>query len=138
MKILIKYFGACTILLLIVLIISQLSQYNVRSDELTSIVTTAMTNTQTVMQEQQMDSENDTDNKRYAFNSNEEYVAEFSKNLYMLQSTNRQLNIRVLYVDCKKGILSVEVDSSFRIWNGSMKTISAKKTGVIEQLSKDS
>ena len=56
--------------------------YNVKQDELVNCISTAMTSTQIVMQEQIEDVIFKTNTKRKSINSNQEYLEEFAKNEY--------------------------------------------------------
>lgn len=134
MKILIRCFLLGMVTCILVLLFSYFQEVNVRQDELNNIVTTAMTQTQTVMKEQLEDKQYKTENKRYKIKNNDEYIAEFTHNLYMLKATNSNYQIIVYGVDYTKGILDVGVKSSFKAWNGQTKTFTTRKTGIVENI----
>ena len=134
MKALIRCFMLGMSIIVLVMMFSFFQEVNVRQDELNNIVATAMTQTQTVIKEQIEDKQYKTNNKRYAISNNDEYVAEFTHNLYMLKTTNSDYNITVYGVDYEKGLLDIGVKSSFRMWNGQTKTLTTRKTGIVENL----
>ncbi|MCR0459010.1 hypothetical protein MKD03_10670 [[Clostridium] innocuum] len=134
MKALIRCFMLGMSIIILVMMFSFFQEVNVRQDELNNIVTTAMTQTQTVIKEQIEDKQYKTNNKRYAIRNNDEYVAEFTHNLYMLKTTNSDYRITVYGVDYEKGLLDIGVESSFRMWNGKTKTFTTRKTGIVENL----
>lgn len=137
MKALTKLFGFSFVAVFVIVIMSLFQDINVRQDELNNVITTAMTSTQTVMKEQIEDKKFETSNKRYAINNNDEYLAEFTKNLYKLKTSDSVYKIYVYGIDYEKGLLDVEVTSSFNMWNGQTKTFTARKTNVIEQIQRD-
>lgn len=134
MKALIRCFMLGMSIIVLVMMFSFFQEVNVRQDELNNIVATAMTQTQTVIKEQIEDKQYKTDNKRYTISNNDEYVAEFTHNLYMLKTTNSDYRITVYGVDYEKGLLDIGVESSFRMWNGQTKTFTTRKTGIVENL----
>ncbi len=134
MKALIRCFMLGMSIIVLVMMFSFFQEVNVRQDELNNIVATAMTQTQTVIKEQIEDKQYKTDNKRYTISNNDEYVAEFAHNLYMLKTTNSDYHITVYGVDYEKGLLDIGVESSFRMWNGQTKTFTTRKTGIVENL----
>ena len=134
MKALIRCFMLGMSIIVLVMMFSFFQEVNVRQDELNNIVATAMTQTQTVIKEQIEDKQYKTNNKRYAISNNDEYVAEFTHNLYMLKTTNSDYHITVYGVDYEKGLLDIGVESSFRMWNGQTKTLTTRKTGIVENL----
>ncbi|MEQ2776982.1 hypothetical protein [[Clostridium] innocuum] len=134
MKALIRCFMFGMSIIVLIMMFSFFQEVNVRQDELNNIVATAMTQTQTVIKEQIEDKQYKTNNKRYAISNNDEYVAEFTHNLYMLKTTNSDYHITVYGVDYEKGLLDIGVESSFRMWNGQTKTLTTRKTGIVENL----
>ena len=134
MKALIRCFMLGMSIIVLIMMFSFFQEVNVRQDELNNIVATAMTQTQTVIKEQIEDKQYKTNNKRYAISNNDEYVAEFTHNLYMLKTTNSDYHITVYGVDYEKGLLDIGVESSFRMWNGQTKTLTTRKTGIVENL----
>ena len=52
-------------------------------------------------------------------------------------SSDSEVNIEVLVCDMTKGILSVSVDETFRYPNGNMRTITGKKTAIMERRAAD-
>lgn len=134
MKALIRCFMLGMSIIVLIMMFSFFQEVNVRQDELNNIVATAMTQTQTVIKEQIEDKQYKTNNKRYAISNNDEYVAEFTHNLYMLKTTNSDYHITVYGVDYEKGLLDIGVKSSFRMWNRQTKTLTTRKTGIVENL----
>lgn len=132
MKTLLKIYGLAIVIFLFVMIAMQYTDFTVREDELNSNITSAMTATQIVMQENIEDKVFGTDNKRKEISSNEEYVEEFANNFYVLVSTNTDYEIEVYAVDYEKGLLSVGVKGTFKMLNGQTKTIYSRKTSIVD------
>ena len=132
MRTLFKIFGLSVSILIFVVIAMQYTDFSVRRDELDSMITTAMTSTQIVMQENIEDKEFGTENRRKTIDSNEAYVEEFANNFYVLASTNTDYEIEVYAVDYEKGLLSVGVKGSFKMLNGQTKTIYSRKTSIVD------
>lgn len=121
-----------TVIILSVMMFMQLTEYNVRQDELNNCITTAMSNTQVVMSEQIEDEVYGTNNRRKTIASNAEYVEEFANNFYKLVTSNTSYQIDVYAVDYEKGLLSIGVTGKFKMYNGEIKTITSRKTSVVE------
>ena len=132
MRIIARCFGLSMITLFGIILFSQLMSFDVRQDELNSCISTAMTSTQIVMQEQIEDQAFGTEARRKSINSNEQYVEEFSLNFYKLVTTDTKYRIRVYGVDYKKGLLDIGVEGSFKMLNGNMKVIKARKTSIVD------
>lgn len=118
--------------MLSVMLFSQMMSFNIRYDELTNCISTAMTNTQIVMQEQIEDQIYQTNNKRQSIDSNDAYVDIFAQNFYKLVTTDSDFKIRVYGVDYEKGFLDIGVESSFKMFNGQTKTIYSRKTSLVD------
>ena len=121
-----------TVIILSVMMFMQMTEYNVRQDELNNCITTAMSNTQVVMSEQIEDEVYGTNNRRKTIASNAEYVEEFANNFYKLVTSNTSYQIDVYAVDYEKGLLSIGVTGKFKMYNGEIKTITSRKTSVVE------
>lgn len=115
-----------------VMMFMQLTEYNVRQDELNNCITTAMSSTQVVMSEQIEDEVYGTNNRRKTISSNTEYVEEFANNFYKLITSNTSYQIEVYAVDYQKGLLSIGVTGKFKMYNGEIKTITSRKTSIVE------
>ena len=134
MRVIARCFGLSIILIISILIHSQMMVYNVKQDELVNCISTAMTSTQIVMQEQIEDVIFKTNTKRKSINSNQEYLEEFAKNFYKLTTKNSIFKIKVFGIDYTKGFLDVEVESHFKLFNGKTKIISSRKTSIVDVL----
>ena len=134
MRIVTRCFGLSLILMFSIMIYSQMMIYNVRKDELVNCISTAMTSTQIVIQEQIEDIIYGTNTKRKSIDSNEEYLDEFVKNFYKLTSTNSKFNIKVFGIDYTKGFLDIEIESCFQLFNGQTAKIISRKTSIVDIL----
>ena len=134
MRIVCRCFGISMILIMSVLLFLQMMDFNVRRDELTSCISTAMSNTQIIMQEQIEDQINGTNTRRKTISSNEEYLEEYANNFNKLVTSNSDFDIHVYGIDYTKGFLDIEITSSFTMFNGKTKTITSRKTGIVEVL----
>ena len=132
MRIVTRCFGLSVIFIISIMIYSQMMIYNVRKDELVNCISTAMTSTQIVMQEQIEDMMYGTNTKRKSIHSNEEYLDEFVKNFYKLTTTNSDFYIKVFGIDYTKGFLDIEIESYFKMYNGKTKMISSRKTSIVD------
>lgn len=106
---------------------------NVRENELNTITSMAISNTQIVMQEIIEDELYQTKNARMMLD-NESYFELFLDNLDTLISTDSIYEVRLLAIDSARGLIDVEVDLSYRKLDGSIKTISTHKTSIIDVL----
>ena len=108
--------------------------FNIRRGELNTAISTAMSSTQIIIQEQIEDREYGTNNRRKTISSNDEYVEEFVTNFEKLITTDTDYKVRVYGVDYEKGLLDVGVVGSFKMLNGETKTFESRKTSIIEVL----
>ena len=134
MKIVTRIFGLSIILILSYMIAMEFTGYYVRRNELNTCITTAMTSTQIIMQENIEDEYFGTENARKVIDSNETYVEEFGNNFYVLPTTNTDYHIDILAVDYTKGLLHVKITGTFTMLNGQRKSFSAEKTSIIDVL----
>lgn len=134
MKIVTRIFGLSIVLILSYMIVMEFTGYSVRQNELNTCITTAMTSTQIVMQENIEDEYFGTDNARKTIDSNESYVEEFGNNFYVLPTTDTDYHIDILAVDYTKGLLHVKITGTFTMLNGQQKTFSAEKVSIVDVL----
>lgn len=134
MKIISRIFGLSIVLILGYMIVFELTGYYVRRNELNTCITSAMTSTQIIMQENIEDEYFGTNNARKVIDSNEAYVEEFGNNFYVLPTTNTDYHIDILAVDYTKGLLHVKITGTFNTLNGQQKSFSAEKTSIIDVL----
>lgn len=132
MRLIVRIYGMCMIFVLSAMIFLQMMSFNVRRDELINCTSMAMSSTQIVIQEQIEDDLYGTETRRKDITSNEEYLEEFATNFYKLVSTNSNFHIDVYGIDYTKGFLDVEVTSSFPMFLGGTKTITSRKTSIVD------
>ena len=134
LRVIARCFGLSIILIISIMIYAQMMVFNVRKDELVNCISTAMTSTQIVMQEQIEDMTFKTNTKRKTIHSNQEYLDEFAINFYKLTTTDATFKIKVFGIDYTKGFLDIEIESQFKMFNGKTKTISSRKTSIVDIL----
>ena len=134
MRLLVRLYGMGMVFLLSAMIFLQMMSFNIRRDELVNCISTAMSSTQIVIQEQIEDDLYGTNTKRKSIDSNEEYLEEFATNFYKLVTTDSNFEIKVYGIDYTKGFLDVEVVSSFPMIGGNTKTITSRKTSIVDIL----
>ena len=132
MRIIARCFGLSIVLVLSIMIYAQMMIFNVRKDELVNCISTAMTSTQIVMQEQIEDITYGTETRRKTISSNEMYLEEFVVNFYKLTSSDSIYKIKVFGIDYTKGFLDIEIESQFKMFNGKTKTITSRKTSIVD------
>ena len=132
MRIIMRCFGLSVIFIVIVMIFTQMMNFQIRRDELTTCISTAMSSTQIIMQEQIEDEVYGTNNKRKTIDSNQAYLEEFKNHFYKLVNSDSSFKIKVYGVDYTKGFLDLEIESSFKMLNGDIKTIKSRKTSIID------
>ncbi len=132
MRIIARCFGLSIVLVLSIMIYAQMMIFNVRKDELVNCISIAMTSTQIVMQEQIEDITYGTDTRRKTISSNEMYLEEFVVNFYKLTSSDSKYKIKVFGIDYTKGFLDIEIESQFKMFNGKTKTITSRKTSIVD------
>ena len=134
MRIISRCFGLSVILIVSIMIYAQMMMLNIYKDELVNCISTAMTSTQIVMQEQIEDFNYGTNTRRKDIESNQQYLEEFSVNFYKLITSNASFKIKVFGIDYTKGFLDLEIESSFKMFNGQTKVIRSRKTSIVDIL----
>lgn len=134
MRILSRLLGLGIVFIVIVMLFSQMMMFNIRRGELNTAISTAMSSTQVVMQEQIEDRQFGTNTRRKTILSNDEYIQEFITNFEKLVNTDTTYKIKVYGVDYEKGLLDIGVDGTFKMLNGDTKTFSSRKTSIVEVL----
>lgn len=71
--------------------------------------------------------------KTYNINNTEEFVADFLQNLLISIESDSEVEVNILSVDVEKGLLDVEVIETFSQPNGSTKSVSCRKTVILEE-----
>lgn len=135
MKIIIRGFTICVIGFAFLLIHLSINIRIVKENELEAITKNAFSTTQISMREQIEDTVHGTNNARCnindtCFHSNEDYLNDFKNNLTTLISADGEFEIRVYGADYQKGLLDVEVVSTYYLF-GRKKQISIRKTSII-------
>lgn len=132
MRILSRILGLTAVGLFAVLICLQLINVDVRRDEMETISTLAMTQTQTIMEEQIADEIYGFNNNRKTIASNDEYFQEYVKNFQKLITSDCQYQLELMDADYEKGLLDVNVVCRYRNLAGQEKTMSLRKTNIVE------
>lgn len=132
MRVLIRCFNLSIILIVSILIFAQMMIFNVKRDELINCISTAMSSTQMIMQEQIEDGIYGTNVRRKTITSNEQYLDEFLIHFYKLVTTDSDYIINVYGIDYTKGLLDIEIESHFKMFNGKEKVIKSRKTSIID------
>lgn len=132
MRIIVRCYGLIIILVVSIMMFAQMMIFNVRRDELVNCISIAMSNTQILLQEQIEDEIYGTHTKRKEITSNKQYLEEFSQCFYKLIVSDSQFNIKVYGIDYTKGLLDIEVESTFQMFNGHKKTMKSRKTSIID------
>lgn len=132
MRVLIRCFNLSIILIVSILIFAQMMIFNVKRDELINCISTAMSSTQIIMQEQIEDGIYGTNVRRKTITSNEQYLDEFLIHFYKLITTDSDYIINVYGIDYTKGLLDIEIESHFKMFNGKEKVIKSRKTSIID------
>lgn len=136
MKVLNRILGLTAVGIFCILISLQLINVDVRRDEMNTISSLAMNQTQTIMEEQITDEIYGTDNARKTISSNEEYFQEYLNNFQKLITTNCYYQVDLLDADYEKGLLDVNVTCRYRNLVGEEKSMSVRKTSIIEAVDK--
>lgn len=74
-----------------------------------------------------------TEEKRYEFESRDEFVADFLEAFLMQVNSESDFEINILKADEKKGLLSVEVVETFRHANGELGSVSARRDIILDR-----
>lgn len=133
MKLLVRFMGLGLITLVFIGMMLEMVALNVRADELNTITSMAISNTQIVMQEIIEDELYQTNNARMMLDD-EKYFELFIDNLNTLISTDSIYDVKLLAIDCTKGLIDVEVDLTYQRIDGSLKTLSVRKTSIVDIL----
>ena len=133
MKLLVRFMGLGLIGIVLIAMMFEMVSLNIREDELNTIVSMAISNTQLVMQEIIEDELYQTTNARMILDD-EKYFELFMDNLDTLISTDSVYEVRLLAIDHTKGLIDVEVDLKYRGIDGSLKVLSTRKTSIVDVL----
>lgn len=117
---------SCVLVLLLIissLIIFTVYGQNTRQNELEDSLSTAVEQTL----------ENLKIKKAYSIDNKEEFIADFLENLIVSIESDSALEIKILNVDIEKGLFDVYVTETFNQPNGSTKSISCRKTAILEE-----
>lgn len=76
-------------------------------------------------------------NQNYSVANTEEFVADFVENLIISIDSDSEVKVEILSVDYEKGLLDVNVTETFDQPNGSVSSISCRKTVILEEYSQD-
>lgn len=133
MKLLVRFMGLGLIEIVLIAMMFEMVSLNIREDELNTIVSMAISNTQLVMQEIIEDELYQTTNARMILDD-EKYFELFMDNLDTLISTDSVYEVRLLAIDYTKGLIDVEVDLKYRSIDGSLKVLSTRKTSIVDVL----
>ena len=114
-----------------------LGQLTIREDELNIIASEAISTTQVSAREQIEDKLYGTNNARCkaddsCYKSNDDYLDDLKRNLKALITTKSIYEIDVYGVDYEKGLLDVEIKCKYTQTNGKIKTLSVRKTSIID------
>lgn len=132
MRLLCRLFGLGFVFIISIALFSQMMMMNVRRDELNTAISTAMSSTQIIMQEQIEDQKLGTNNRRKTISSDDEYIQEFITNFEMLVDSDTDYTVKVYGVDCQRGLLDVKVEGKFKMLNGEYKPFDSRKTSIVE------
>ncbi len=69
----------------------------------------------------------------YSIDNTDEFVADFVENLIIYIESDSDVKVEILNVDIEKGLLDVNVVETFEQPNGSIKSISCRKTVIMEE-----
>ena len=70
--------------------------------------------------------------KTYSIDNTDEFIADFVQNLILYIESDSEIKVEILSVDIEKGLLDVNVIETFEQPNGSTKSISCRKTVIME------
>lgn len=126
MKSVLKSFLFMIIFILWIFISVSIVEKYVKIQELRRVVSMALDQTQRVQIDQ-----------RYVIASNDEYIAEFSLNLIRLLQSSQDIDIEVYGVDYQKGLLDVCVKRKIYYPLNKVRTLSVRKTSIIEEVERE-
>lgn len=119
----VKGFGFSIIVLLTTLIISCVVTKTNRSNEIKESLNTAIQQTVKIIQD-----------KRYVIASNEEFVAEFYRNLLLQLDSDSKVDIAIFESDYQNGLLDAQVSLTFTYPHGMKDTVSTRKTILLDDV----
>lgn len=131
MKIFIRVIGFTVIGMCVCLILMNLIDLNVRKNEVDEISRSAMNSTQIIMQENIEDEYYGTSNARKKIESSKDYESLYLENLLIQQTTNGKYNIS-FKSDYQKGMLSVNINYTYKNFLGQTQEINKKLTNIID------
>lgn len=132
MKAIFRTFGVIVMGIYYILMLMTFGQINIIEQEINDISSQAMTQTQTVMREQIEDRIYNTQNARETFKDSADYYGYFIDQINKFKSTKAEYSVDVYTADVNKGLLSVRVNARYKRVDGSYKTVSVKKIGIVD------
>ncbi|MBP3398934.1 MAG: InlB B-repeat-containing protein [Erysipelotrichaceae bacterium] len=132
MKIMTRIMGLAVAGFIAMMAMLQLINVDIRRDEMETITTLAMNQTQTIAEEYIADDLYETNNARKRFTSNEEYFQDYVNNFQKLVTSDCVYQIDLMYADYEKGILDVNVTCEYKNIIGQEASMSERKTSIIE------
>lgn len=137
MKLMVRGFVLALLACLMIMIKITFGQLTVREDELNTIATQAISTTQISAREQIEDRMYNKENARCradnsCYNSNEDYLNDLKRNLTALITSKSTYEIKVYGIDYQKGLLDVEIVCKYTQITGKEKTLSKRKTSIVE------
>lgn len=136
MKLLIRLFGLTIITVSLTVALLNYSAESTRFLELNEATSTAMTTTQIVMRKQIEDSYYGTRAAETYFMSSDDYLEYFTDHLGILITSNSTYTVDCIEADYINGILSVQVNCTYTDLLGYDKTLSIKRTSIVDIVNK--
>lgn len=72
------------------------------------------------------------DGEAYSISNNEDFINDFLVNLAMQIQSGTDIDVRVLEVDYKEGLMDVEIKESLVYPDGEVRVVSCRKTVILE------
>ena len=119
-------FGLIIVIILSFVATSSLTSESTRKKELDTAINSAAYQSMMVIKDE-----------RYEIPTEENFMAEFSRNLLANIDSNSSVKVKLYGLDLEKGFADVEVTEKFKFPNGKEKEITSRKTVLIDQLQKE-
>ena len=132
MKVMTRIMGLAVAGFIAMIAMLQLINVDIRRDEMETITTLAMNQTQTIAEEYIADELYGTNNARKKFTSNDEYFQDYVNNFQKLVTSDCVYQIDLMYADYEKGLLDVNVTCEYKNILGQEASMSERKTSIIE------
>lgn len=142
MKILARGMIIATLMVLFLLIQTSIESQSIREQEIQIVASDAISVTQISARQQIEDRIYGTNNaicnaNNSCFKSNDDYLKDLTDNIAKAINTDSVYTVDVYGIDYEKGLLDVGINCTYKTPTGKLKTLTTRKTSIVEIIGKE-